>query len=71
MISTRRVRNGSFWHLRPWLAMLIGMSDVTHILSQIESGNPSAAEQLLPLVYNELPNPIQIPRRSTFAGRRM
>src|SRR6478609_11701579 len=30
------------------------MSDVTHILSQIESGDPSAAEQLLPLVYGEL-----------------
>src|SRR6478735_3635559 len=30
------------------------MSDVTRILSQIESGNPSAAEQLLPLVYEEL-----------------
>jgi RNA polymerase sigma factor (TIGR02999 family) len=30
------------------------MSDVTHILSQIESGDPAAAEQLLPLVYNEL-----------------
>lgn len=30
------------------------MSDVTRILSQIESGNPSAAEQLLPLVYDEL-----------------
>lgn len=30
------------------------MSDVTHILSQIESGDPSAADQLLPLVYNEL-----------------
>ena len=30
------------------------MSDVTHILSQIESGDPSAAEQLLPLVYEEL-----------------
>src|SRR5436190_5132971 len=31
-----------------------GMSDVTLILSQIESGDPSAAEQLLPLVYDEL-----------------
>src|SRR4051794_23216400 len=31
-----------------------GMSDVTQILSQIESGDPSAAEQLLPLVYDEL-----------------
>ncbi len=30
------------------------MSDVTQILSQIESGDPSAAENLLPLVYNEL-----------------
>jgi RNA polymerase sigma factor (TIGR02999 family) len=30
------------------------MSDFTRILSQIESGDPSAAEQLLPLVYEEL-----------------
>jgi RNA polymerase sigma factor (TIGR02999 family) len=30
------------------------MSDVTQILSQIESGDPTAAEQLLPLVYDEL-----------------
>lgn len=30
------------------------MSDVTQILSQIESGNAAAAEQLLPLVYDEL-----------------
>ena len=30
------------------------MADVTHILSQIEFGNPSAADQLLPLVYDEL-----------------
>ena len=30
------------------------MSDVTHILSQIESGDRLAAEQLLPLVYDEL-----------------
>jgi len=30
------------------------MSDVTRILSQIESGDPAAAEQLLPLVYDEL-----------------
>ena len=30
------------------------MPDVTRILSQIESGDPSAAEQLLPLVYEEL-----------------
>src|SRR5918911_4408563 len=30
------------------------MSDVTHILSAIEEGDPSAAGQLLPLVYDEL-----------------
>ena len=30
------------------------MSDVTHILAQIESGDPAAAQQLLPLVYDEL-----------------
>ncbi len=30
------------------------MTQVTQILSQIESGDPSAAEQLLPLVYEEL-----------------
>jgi RNA polymerase sigma factor (TIGR02999 family) len=32
------------------------MSDVTRILSQIDSADPSAAEQLLPLVYAELRN---------------
>lgn len=30
------------------------MSPVTKILSQIDAGDPSAAEQLLPLVYDEL-----------------
>jgi RNA polymerase sigma factor (TIGR02999 family) len=30
------------------------MNDVTRILSQIESGDAAAAEQLLPLVYDEL-----------------
>jgi RNA polymerase sigma factor (TIGR02999 family) len=30
------------------------MSDVTRILSQIESGDPKAAELLLPVVYEEL-----------------
>ncbi len=32
------------------------MTDVTRILSQIEYGDPSAAEQLIPLVYDELRN---------------
>src|SRR5262245_3079534 len=30
------------------------MSDVTRILSQIDAGDPAAAEELLPLVYEEL-----------------
>jgi RNA polymerase sigma factor (TIGR02999 family) len=34
--------------------MLTFMSEVTRILSAIEDGDPHAAEQLLPLVYDEL-----------------
>src|SRR5262245_10642186 len=34
--------------------MLSFMSDVTRILSAIEAGDPTAPEQLLPLVYDEL-----------------
>jgi RNA polymerase sigma factor (TIGR02999 family) len=34
--------------------MLDLMSDVTRILTAIEQGDPAAAEQLLPLVYDEL-----------------
>jgi RNA polymerase sigma factor (TIGR02999 family) len=30
------------------------MSDVTHILERVQQGDPQAAEQLLPLVYEEL-----------------
>ena len=30
------------------------MSEVTHILSAIERGDPQGAEKLLPLVYDEL-----------------
>ena len=33
---------------------MTSMTDVTTILSQIEDGDPAAAEQLLPLVYSEL-----------------
>src|SRR5262245_57796848 len=36
------------------MGMLDLMSEVTRILSAIEQGDPSAAEQLLPLVYDEL-----------------
>jgi RNA polymerase sigma factor (TIGR02999 family) len=34
--------------------MFVLMSHVTHVLNAIEAGDPSAAEQLLPLVYDEL-----------------
>jgi RNA polymerase sigma factor (TIGR02999 family) len=34
--------------------MLDGMADVTRILSAIQSGDPKAAAELLPLVYDEL-----------------
>ena len=34
--------------------MMAGMSEVTQILDQIQQGDPQAAEQLLPLVYDEL-----------------
>ena len=33
---------------------MAGMSEVTQILGRIEQGDPHAAEQLLPLVYDEL-----------------
>jgi hypothetical protein len=32
----------------------MGISDVTRILSQVEQGDPQAAEKLQPPVYNEL-----------------
>ncbi len=32
----------------------MGMSEVTKILAAIEAGNPAAADELLPLVYDEL-----------------
>src|SRR5262245_51067902 len=35
-------------------SLWVPMSDVTRLLSQIEQGDPRAAERLLPLVYDEL-----------------
>ena len=32
----------------------MSMTDITNLLSLIDGGDPSAAEQLLPLVYDEL-----------------
>ena len=39
------------WNLDSHSGILFLLSNLTRILSQIESGDPSAAEQLLPLVY--------------------
>jgi RNA polymerase sigma factor (TIGR02999 family) len=44
--------NRAFWPAD--LRRKVFMSDVTQILSRIESGDPTASEQLLPLVYDEL-----------------
>lgn len=41
-------------HVGNGASKMAAMNDVTQILSQIESGDPTAAEQLLPLVYAEL-----------------
>lgn len=38
--------------LKPWCSH--PMCDVTQVLSRIESGDPNAAERLLPMVYDEL-----------------
>jgi RNA polymerase sigma factor (TIGR02999 family) len=42
------------WHWRLALVILWFMSEVTRMLNAIEQGEPQAAEQLLPLVYDEL-----------------
>ena len=42
------------WHCQFLGGILDRMSDVTLILSKIENGDAEAAEQLLPLVYEEL-----------------
>src|SRR6516162_9012108 len=41
--------------MRPhWCGTILGMTEVTHILDRLDGGDPSAAEALLPLVYDEL-----------------
>ena len=47
MWSSRLVAGGTSWWLK-------AMNDVTRILSAIEQGDPRAAADLLPLVYDEL-----------------
>src|SRR5271165_7200292 len=45
---------GRGWSAETFALPVSPMSDVTRILSAIEQGDPLAAEQLLPLVYDEL-----------------
>jgi len=40
--------------LDSWSVGVLPMSEVTRVLSALEEGDPHAAEQLLPLVYQEL-----------------
>jgi len=40
--------------LRPFRACCFAVSDVTRILDRIQQGEARAAEELLPLVYEEL-----------------
>jgi RNA polymerase sigma factor (sigma-70 family) len=48
------VQNKCSWNLHSRPGIVVCMSQVTRILSEIELGDPRAAEQLLPLVYGEL-----------------
>ena len=47
-------RVGRQWNQPKRDGILVIMTDVTLILSRIENGDPEVAEQLLPLVYDEL-----------------
>ena len=54
--ETRSARITSMRHLtrRPAAKQSFPMNEVTRILEAIDQGDPHAAEQLLPLVYDEL-----------------
>ena len=41
------------WNIK-WAFILEGVSDVTRILNAVQQGDPKAADELLPLVYEEL-----------------
>ncbi len=42
------------WRILAEPVIIVGMTDFTRILNRIEQGDPSAADQLLPLVYEAL-----------------
>ncbi len=50
----RYLRGSEAWKLPRAPVILACMKDITRILSHIQQGDPSAADQLLPLVYHEL-----------------
>jgi RNA polymerase sigma factor (TIGR02999 family) len=58
VIDAIKPNSGPFQLVSMAMAVAFGylgdMTDLTQILSQIEQGDPHAAEQLLPLVYDEL-----------------
>ncbi len=57
MNSTRNATRPLFllWNRLQWMLHVVGDAfDITRILSKNESGDPSAAESLLPLAYQEL-----------------
>lgn len=45
---------GACWNDGRLIAILFTMTEVTRLLHSIEQGDPSASDELLPLVYNEL-----------------
>ena len=45
------------------------MKEVTRILSAVEQGDPQAAEQLLPLVYDKLPQFVSLMRAHVKPGQ--
>ncbi len=47
-------RGPQFWRTYPLPPILWQMSDVTRLLTELGEGNPRAAEELLPLVYENL-----------------
>ncbi len=54
MVPLGLPRGPIFWRGSAESASTSALSDVTHILSAIEQGDPNAADKLLPLVYEEL-----------------
>ena len=48
------VSPGRYWFAQNWSVPMNPMNDVTRILNQIENGDPSRADELLLIVYDEM-----------------